>query len=118
MDKLAYGGAGEDAAARYLLRKGYIVLERNWRFQGGEIDIIARDGDTVVFVEIKRRSSLKYGYPAEAVGAQKRRRISQGAAVYALQKKLTDSKLRFDVIEILDNQLRHIENAFPSDYSF
>ena len=81
--------------------------------------MIALDGQTVVFVEVKHRATLKYGYPAEAVTRHKQYKISQAAASYIKYKSLYDSPARFDVIEVLDNKfINHIENAFESRIRF
>lgn len=80
----------------------------------GEIDIIARRKDIVAFVEVKRRSGLNYGRPAEAVNREKQTRIAHAAALYMQENDLSDSKLRFDVIEILPGEIQHIEGAFDA----
>ncbi|MDR1094618.1 MAG: YraN family protein [Clostridiales bacterium] len=119
MDKITFGAVGEESAARFLERKGYRVLENNYKCRFGEIDVVAMDGDTLVFVEVKHRATLKYGRPAEAVNTRKQYKISQVAAAYIKSKKLYDAPARFDVIEVLDNRwVNHIENAFYSMISF
>ena len=119
MDKIGYGILGEMSAAQYLEQKSYRILEKNFASKIGEVDIIALDGATYVFVEVKHRASLKYGYPAEAVTPHKQYKISQVAASYIKYKALYDRPVRFDVIEVLDSKwIRHIENAFESRIRF
>ena len=114
MNLRGFGGEGEAQARAFLERKGMKILEMNYRRPTGEIDIIARAGRTVVFVEVKRRSSLRYGRPGEAVNRQKQQHILHTAQLYLQEKRLADVPVRFDVIEILPGELRHIENAFDA----
>lgn len=118
MNRRAYGSAGEDAACAYLAGRGWEILDRNVRRGRGEIDIIARRRGAVAFVEVKRRSGLGYGRPAEAVNREKQRRIVQAAAIYMQEKGLDEANIRFDVIEILPGELRHIECAFDASDLF
>jgi len=111
------GQSGEETVARYLEKKGYTILIKNYRCKIGEIDIIARDGVDLVFIEVKTRSSLAYGSPAAAVTARKQRQISRAAQWYLAEQQLFDSPARFDVISILrgetyQQQIEHINNAF------
>jgi putative endonuclease len=109
------GALGEALAEAFLREKGYEILARNYRTRQGEIDLIARQGSYVIFVEVKYRTGLAYGYPREAVGPAKRRRLLLCAQAYAAAMQLTDTDFRFDVIEILDQEglgVEHIENAF------
>ena len=115
MNKRAFGGQGEADARSFLEQKGAKILEMNYRRPTGEIDIIARAGRTVVFVEVKRRSSLRYGWPGEAVNRQKQQHILRTAQLYLQEKRLADVPVRFDVIEILPGEIRHIENAFDAE---
>ena len=118
MSKYKTGLAGQQAAEEFLLTKGYEVLARNYRVKTGEIDLVVKDGEYIVFAEVKFRSSLGYGYPREAVGTTKQRRIINTALHFLARYKLTDSDIRFDVVEILEQQGRlyvsHIENAFDA----
>lgn len=114
MNRRAFGNLGEDAACALLQRKGWRILARNYRRGAGEIDVIAARRGAIAFVEVKRRSSLRYGQPAEAVTAEKQRRIVQTAALYMQEHGLEDAQVRFDVIEILPDETRHIENAFDA----
>lgn len=112
MNKRQVGGEYESLAASYLEGKGYTILERNYRNRYGEIDIIARTGDTLVFVEIKYRSSTSCGNPEEAVDYRKQKRISKVAMYYYTFGGYGELDCRFDVIAILEGEIRHIENAF------
>ena len=94
------GDAGEDLACEHLRGRGMKVLARNYRCRVGEIDIVADDGGTVVFVEVKERSSDSHGSAVEAVTAAKRRRVVRAARVYAATHGLADSAVRFDVLAI------------------
>ena len=114
MNKRGFGAAGEQIARDFLAGKGAKILEMNYRRPTGEIDIIARQGKTLLFVEVKRRSSLRYGRPAEAVDRQKQSHILRTAQLYLQENRLTDVPVRFDVIEVLPGQIRHIENAFDA----
>ncbi len=113
MNSRAKGSVGESIAARYLAGRGYEVIALNYRTQAGEIDIIAQGDGMLVFVEVKARRNVEYGYPAEAVGSPKQQRIRDVASMYIAQKEFT-GPVRFDVIELYmgDMKLRHIRNAF------
>ena len=112
MNRRAIGSAGERAACEYLRKKGWTIVETNVRRGRGEIDIVARNRKLTAFVEVKRRSSLRYGRPAEAVNLEKQRRIAMAAALYMQEHNL--ERVRFDVIEILPGDIRHIESAFDA----
>ena len=118
-DPKELGRKGEYAACLLLTRKGYEILERNWRCNAGEADIVALDGDTLVFVEVKTRSSLDKGLPEEAITPAKRNRYERIAAHYLMHYRGDDCNVRFDVISILalpTNRalVRHLINAFGS----
>lgn len=98
--RVALGRIGEDLACRELEARGYIVLERRYRRRGGEIDIIARDGEAMVFVEVKAREGKDFGEPAEAVTVRKRRRMTQVALEYLARHRIADRPCRFDVVAI------------------
>ena len=111
------GRRGENAAARYLEMLGYEILERNWRCPAGEVDIVARDMDAVVFVEVKTRTSLAKGLPSEAVDEAKRARYEKIAGWYLRDYEFVDVPVRFDIVALLvvadDRALvRHYCNAF------
>jgi len=114
MNRRAYGNEGEQAACDLLIRRGWQILDRNVRRGRGEIDIIARRRGVIAFVEVKRRSSADFGTPAEAVNHDKQRRILSAASIYLQENGLSDSNIRFDIIEILANRIRHIEAAFDA----
>ena len=112
MNRREVGRRGEDAACAWLEGRGWTILDRNVVRPGGEIDIIARRVETVAFVEVKRRSSARYGTGAEAVTPAKQRRIAVVALQYAQEKGLLEQALRFDVIEVTPQGVRCIESAF------
>src|SRR5258706_2057616 len=95
--KAEFGKAGEDLACRELERRGYAILARRYRRRGGELDIIARDGETTVFVEVKARDGRDFGEAAEAVTFAKRRRIVAVATDYAAPHRLVDRPCPFAV---------------------
>ena len=94
------GQTGEDLACYYLSNLGYEIIQRNFRYRKGEIDIIAKDKDEVVFIEVKTRSSGDYGEPAEAVTARKKKHIFRTAQLFLKINNIEDAYTRFDVIEI------------------
>lgn len=94
------GQTGEDLAATYLLRLGYVIIERNYRTRWGEIDTIARSGDTIHFFEVKTRYSSEYGHPFEAVSYRKRRNIQRAAWAYLLKYKPAYKALAIGVVGI------------------
>ena len=117
----AIGNLGEDEAVRILKKQGYIIIERNYTVRGGEIDIIARDGEYICFVEVKLRKSNNYGTPAEMITPYKKTRLIKAARLYALKKGLTATPQRFDAVllngEVMDGKLKItqsevIKNAF------
>jgi putative endonuclease len=109
----AKGSRYEECAAAYLAQKGMTVLEHNYRCRLGEIDLIARDGAYLCFVEVKYRGNNRNGYPVEAVGRTKQRKIFQTAAVYLKQHHLPqDIPCRFDVVSIMGEEISHIPGAF------
>ena len=95
------GRRGEDAAAWYLLCRGYEILERNWKCFVGEADLIVRDGCCLVFVEVKTRRNVEKGFPAEAVDAAKRDKYEKIALAYLAEYPYVDIPVRFDVISIV-----------------
>ncbi len=111
---------GEDAAARFLKRLGYKIVARGHRSAGGEIDLVAVDGRTVVFVEVKTRQSHDAGHPAEAIDARKQRRITLAAMVFLKRHELLEHAARFDVVAVTwpDGAKRptieHYQNAFEA----
>jgi len=110
------GKEGESVAAEYLKKNGYRIKEFNYRCPIGELDIIASDKKTLVFVEVKTRYSHELGFPEEAVGAVKQRKLSQLALWYMQQNKLTNIDARFDVVAVTlhseGHEVKLIKNAF------
>lgn len=114
LNKTEIGKNGERAAADYLKSIGYSILEKNYRFGHKEIDLVCLDGDYIVFVEVKSRSGVEYGLPAESVNARKRAFLRMAASMYLKKKGMPDAFCRFDVIEVFlsDGKLNHIRDAF------
>ena len=110
------GKAGEDCAANYLEAQGYRILARNYRIREAEIDIVAEKDGVIVFVEVKTRSNVRHGLPAEAVNFRKQNKIIKAASVFLQEDNYADCACRFDVIEIYSRgeffEVRQIENAF------
>lgn len=115
--KDAVGAYGERVAAQHLIEAGMIVLARNWRCAEGELDIVARDGETIVFCEVKTRRSAAFGTPAEAIGAVKVRRVRRLACEWLRMSGLRTPVMRFDVVSVRPQssgaaQVEHLRNAF------
>lgn len=112
----ALGQAGEAAAERWLRGAGLAIVARGFRARCGEIDLIACDGSTVVFVEVKTRTHDGFGTPAEAVTGLKRARLARAASVFLVKAGWTDRACRFDVVEVVpqgvDWRVTHIPDAF------
>ena len=109
----AVGTAYEQIAGRFLEKKGFQILEYNYRCRAGEIDLIAREGGYLVFVEVKYRRTADQGDPEEAVDQRKRRRIGQAAAYYLYLHGLPENTLcRFDVVALIPGKYRICKNAF------
>lgn len=116
-DKAIIGKKGEDLAVAHLRKQGYKLIERNYRRRFGEIDIIARDGEVLVFIEVKTRQTLSHGSPSEAVAWRKQTQISKGALDYLQRNNLFDQPARFDVVAVMLAKEQHphieiIKNAF------
>ena len=109
---------GEAGAKDLLVKKGYTILATNYKTKVGEIDIIAMDGEELVFIEVKARTSAAFGNPIEAVTPYKVRKIVAVAQQFILWKKMQDRCVRFDVIECLEGVFRHTENAFSLNDAF
>ena len=114
MNKRAAGNSGETAACEALTRAGLTILERNFRRPTGEIDIIAKEKRTIAFIEVKTRSSLRFGRPAEAVDKAKQLHILRTAMLYLAEKGLDDVPVRFDVVEVLPTGIHHLRAAFDA----
>ena len=121
MNKL--GKTGETIASEYLMKNGYIILEKNYRNFLGEIDIIVKHKNEVIFIEVKTRKSNQYGYPEETIHLAKQKKIIKTASGYITGKMLKGKNYRFDVVLIYFSKnnniekIRHIENAFHINHS-
>ena len=98
--QIPLGRRGERAAEKYLRRSGYRIVKRNFRAAGAEIDLVAMDGETLVFVEVKTRRSLEAGAPEEAVDERKQKRMRRAAEIFAMRYRADDVTMRFDVIAV------------------
>jgi putative endonuclease len=115
-DKITTGKEGEKIAAAYLKKNGYRIIEINFRCPIGEIDIVAKEKNDLVFVEVKTRKSINLGYPEQAVGIRKQKKMSQLALWYLQKRKIAEINARFDVVAINlipeKNEVKLIKNAF------
>jgi putative endonuclease len=118
--KQEIGKKGETVAVRYLKKQGYRIVEQNYRSKVGEIDIIARDKQSLVFVEVKTRSSRSFGSPKWAITPKKQKAISMAALYYLKMTNQNDVDARFDVVSIMlqgeDTQIELVRNAFDLAY--
>jgi putative endonuclease len=117
---LRHGQLGERAAKKHLQRRGLKFLTANFRSPRGEIDLVFRERDCLVFIEVKARSSEEWGRPASAVDAERRRRLSRAALDYLRLLKNPPVKIRFDIVEVLlqddvVREIRHLPNAFAME---
>ncbi len=112
----AFGDIGEDIAESFLISTGHKILERNFKCKQGEIDIIAKIDSIIVFIEVKTRSTINFGYPEEAVTLTKQRHISKVANYYIHKNKLSKLSYRADIVAIVTNnstpEINHIIDAF------
>jgi len=112
------GKAAEEAAASYLQQQGWRIIERNWSCRSGELDMIAEQGEILLFVEVRSRSGLGYGMPAESIDARKIQQVRRTAEVYLHRFGISDRPIRFDAVAVMlgrDLEIRsleHIEDAF------
>ncbi|MFQ5480897.1 MAG: YraN family protein [Thermodesulfobacteriota bacterium] len=117
-DNIKKGKKGEALAERFLKKKGYRILEKNYRTHFGEVDIIARDGKSLVFIEVKARSSDGFGSPLAAVGAKKQSHLTAAAGIYLQLNHIEDQPVRFDVVGITGEGTRAkielVRNAFDA----
>jgi putative endonuclease len=115
-DRMRTGKKGEDIAVAYLKREGYEILERNYRCFFGEVDIVAKDENTIVFVEVKSRRSERFGDPQLAVGMEKQRKLSRISLKYLEERHLYPCNARFDVVAVKifpeGGGVELIQNAF------
>jgi putative endonuclease len=110
--KIEIGATGEDRAADHLARSGMRIVERNYRCKLGELDIIARDGGMLVFVEVRSRRSDQYGNALDAINWHKRRKVTRVAIAYVTARKPRFVEARFDVVAITGDELVHIKDAW------
>ncbi|MDI6781438.1 MAG: YraN family protein [bacterium] len=111
-ERINLGRYGEEKAANYLIKQGIKILEKNYRCGYGEVDIIAKDRDTLVFVEVKTRKTSTYLSPFLAINKHKQLQISKVALHYLLEKKLKGIPCRFDVVTVVDEEIQWIKGAF------
>jgi putative endonuclease len=116
-ERRAVGAYGERVAARHLQDQGLVLLDRNWRCPDGEVDLVLRDGEDIVFCEVKTRRGGDYGTPAEAVGPRKIRKLRQLANRWLAESGVRPREVRFDVVEVLPQRrgatrVAHIRSAF------
>ncbi|MCM8757847.1 MAG: YraN family protein [Candidatus Omnitrophica bacterium] len=110
MHNLSLGLRGEESAVDFLKKKGFKILERNFRTNFGQIDIIAKEKNEICFIEVKTRKNFNFGLPQEAVSITKKKRIAKVALAYLKEKRLLNKKVRFDVVSILwDGNIPKIE---------
>lgn len=113
---IVVGIKGEEISAEYLIKKGYSILEKNYRSKYGEIDLITLDDKEIVFIEVKTRTNLKYGMPCEAVNNKKKKCIIRTAKQYIYINKYENLDIRFDIIEIYLSEnkykINHLKNVF------
>lgn len=106
MNKRGFGSLGEKLAEDYLVRNGFLILEKNFRAgRFGEIDIIAAENEYICFIEVKTRAGSLFGAPIEAVGYKKRKKIKELAWIYMKQKKLGERNMRFDIVEVTGRRM-------------
>ena len=114
-NKRQVGTQKEEVAIKYLEENGYQIIQKNFYCKTGEIDIIAKDEDYFVFIEVKYRTSDKYGLPTEAVNFHKMRKITRAAMFYMLKNNIsTNIPIRFDVVVLLKEQIHLVKNAFEA----
>ena len=106
------GRGGEERAVRYLKKKGYRILERNYRTHGGEIDIIARFRRILCFIEVKSRKNAEYGWPEEYIHSRKQRILKKTALLFMEDAGICGDTIRFDVVAITGDDVELIEGAF------
>jgi putative endonuclease len=120
MQEKELGKKGEEVALRFLKKKGYKIIQQNYVCEMGEMDIIAREKDTLVFVEVKTRTSMAFGPPQLAVNSTKQMQLSKVALYFLKEKRLEDIKARFDVVAILvrpkGEEIELIKDAFDLKY--
>jgi len=120
-ERITLGRRGEDLATQHLKKNGYIILERNYKLRSGEIDIVAKENNTISFIEVKTRGSLEFGSPFASVTTSKQRQIMRTALHYIKVNDLFDYEVRFDVVSVLKNpktntaRIELIKDAFSAN---
>jgi putative endonuclease len=116
INRRVQGKVGEDLAANFLERNGFKIIKRNYRFERGEIDLIAEEGDELVFVEVKARRSSAFGAPEDAVTEEKQKQVHAVADGYLFEYDIDNRPCRFDVVAVEfkngNAEIRHIRDAF------
>jgi putative endonuclease len=115
LSRVAVGRQGEQLAERYLKRQGFRIVARNFRAAGAEIDLVAMDDETLVFIEVKRRIGISAGTPGEAVDARKQAQIRRAAGVFVGRYRAREHRMRFDVVAISGAgrpEIEHLKDAF------
>ena len=113
VNKRALGGEKEQLAASYLQKQGLSIIQMNYRCKIGEIDIVAKEKECLVFCEVKYRRNEEYGHPLAAVNSKKQHKITQTARYYMLTNNISEaSEIRFDVVAILGYKITYVRNAF------
>ncbi|SMP68827.1 putative endonuclease [Desulfonatronum zhilinae] len=115
---LRQGQAGEDAAVQLLKEKGFQILERNWRCQSGEVDVICQDRDTVVFVEVRTRGACPRTSPAQSVNRSKITKLTRAASYYLSRRDWWERPCRFDVVAVIHTAQGHRLEHIPDAFSF
>lgn len=114
--RIDIGKRGETLAISFLKKNGYRIIESNFRCRYGEIDIIAQEGKTVAFIEVKTKTNNRFGSPTQAIDLRKQRQVSKTALIYISQKRLTNYSARFDVVGVnikgSNSEIELIKNAF------
>jgi len=110
------GNEGETLAAECLKKRGYKIVCRNFTSRRGEIDIVAKDGQYLVFIEVKTRTSTYFGHPSEAVTPQKAERIRKTALYYLMKNRLNETPCRFEVVSIMKNSGKYVLDILPLEF--
>ena len=112
MQHITLGKKGEAMAVSFLKKKGYKILKTNYVNKIGEIDVICKFKDEIIFVEVKTRTTEKFGLPRESVTVHKQNKIRLTATLYLQSNNMLDQKVRFDVIEVIDQEIVHVIGCF------
>ncbi len=116
MDTLSFGSWGEEFAANFLQQSGLILIDKHFRQKWGEIDLICKDKETWVFVEVKSRTRASQPSALDAITGMKRQRLAKAAMSYMKMKRLEGESMRFDVVAIEEGRIRWIPDAFESPF--